>query len=436
MIVRFFLTYLIWLLLFINLQIASKRKSDTAEVVLFLALGVVIGVIAAMEVEAIIKTVITLVLLYFCAVKKMKIPWLPSGFITLFLAVIVTVSTRFSAHMIMEYFPGDLHGMFLYFPMVGGITTIAMVIVLGIYNLLPRGMQRSKILQTLALCINGGVLWWLGEPSLYNFIYEDDCFWEIATEPLLLQLFLFFIGIYICLTMVGSYRRIKEVKELEREKERGYRAIAYYTEEIEKQYTEMRKFRHDYQNILNSMDSYISEEDYDGLREYFATKVKKSALELTDEHFRLENLGHIKIREIKSILATKLMAAVDIGIDVEFEAREDIDSIPMESLTLVRMIGILLDNAIEELEELKRGKLLVGFVKLEEDIMFVVQNTCRLDIPKVHQLKQLGFSTKGSGRGIGLTNLSELANEQDNVSLETVVMGDQFIQKVVIGGRK
>jgi len=78
----------------------------------------------------------------------------------------------------------------------------------------------------------------------------------------------------------------------------------------------------------------------------------------------------------------------------------------------------------------------MDFVKLEQDIMFVVQNTCRLDIPKVHQLKQLGFSTKGSGRGIGLTNLSELANEQDNVSLETVVLGDQFIQKVVIGGRK
>lgn len=49
----------------------------------------------------------------------------------------------------------------------------------------------------------------------------------------------------------------------------------------------------------------------------------------------------------------------------------------VDPVILIRILGILLDNAIEELESLKEGKLLVGIFITNGDLMFIIQNTVR-----------------------------------------------------------
>jgi len=127
------------------------------------------------------------------------------------------------------------------------------------------------------------------------------------------------------------------------------------------------------------------------------------------------------------------MKAQESGIDVMFEAKDKINHLPLDSIVLVRSLGILLDNAIEELISLGEGTLRVGVLKGENDTTFIVQNTCRDDIERVHQLKQAGFSTRGKGRGIGLSNLTDLIKGHANMRVETTIDGNQFIQKIIIG---
>jgi len=228
-----------------------------------------------------------------------------------------------------------------------------------------------------------------------------------------------------------KYKRIKH--DIKRNK--GEQAILEcYMKEIEARYGEMRKFKHDYQNILSSLDSFIAEEDFQGLKHYYLEKIKETSKILNKHLFGFEALSKIEVREIKSILAMKLMCAQEQGIPVIFEAVDRVTTIPLDTTILVRALGILLDNAIEELMECANGKLLVGVVKNARSTTFIVQNTCRADTPKVHQLKQLGFSTKGDGRGIGLSNLSDFVKAHSNLSLETTINENQFIQKIMIGG--
>ena len=253
-------------------------------------------------------------------------------------------------------------------------------------------------------------------------------------ELVQLNMFFFFVYTGISIVIFLFYARSLEVKYKAQKKEAEYESMQFYVNEIEKQYTEIRKFKHDYQNILSSLDIFIEEENYANLREYYYKKIKVVSNKIVKNNFGLENLSKIKVTEVKSILATKLMIAQDSGIDTKFEAPDYIDFIPMDSVALVRIMGILLDNAIEELTELKEGNLLVGILKNGDTIIFIVQNTCRSNIPKVHQLKKSGFSTKGKNRGLGLSNLSDLVKEQKNVSLETTIFEDQFIQKVILGG--
>ena len=244
---------------------------------------------------------------------------------------------------------------------------------------------------------------------------------------------LFFIG-YLIATLVifffyvNSLRNKYEIKQ----KEIEYESMRQYTESMEKQYQEIRKFRHDYKNILTSLDDYILENDYDGLKNYYMKKIKPSSENISRNDFKLDNLANVKIRELKSLLAFKLISAQEAGIDTIVEVKEPIETLSIDSIILVRTMGIILDNAIEEVETLKEGTIAVALFEDSKAAQIIVQNTCRKDMPKIHQLKKEGFSTKGNDRGLGLSNMRELINKCDNAMLETTIENDYFIQRLII----
>lgn len=264
-----------------------------------------------------------------------------------------------------------------------------------------------------------------------------------STNSQTLQIWLVvFLTIFVTI-FLGSfifYTKAIESRHQIQRKEDEQQSLLYYTTEIEKQAREMRKFKHDYQNILSSFEDFIYEGDLAGLKSYFNDTVQNASKRIMQESFALEGLSRIKIKEIKSILVSKLMSAQDKGIVVRFEARQDIDDIQMNTVALVRMLGIILDNAIEELEEIKdytpNANIIIGIWKEEDadEVGLVIQNTCRSELPRLHELKKEGFSSKGEGRGLGLSNLLEIVDSQPNVFLQTSVSDNQFIQKILIGG--
>ena len=260
--------------------------------------------------------------------------------------------------------------------------------------------------------------------------YED---WLVSPRTALFTLLVLFFLLFVYLLtkfMTAKHER------LQRENEQ--RSLLFYTEELERQQIAVQKFKHDYQNILLSMRAFIQEKDWAGLEQYFSSKIAVASEAITRDSFALQALCKIKVQEIKSILAAKLMVAqnTNIGIQTTFEANEEIDNIPIDSIVLVRMLGIILDNAIEALEELNGGKLFVGCYTWEGGITFVVQNTCRPDLPPLYELLQAGFSTKGEKRGLGLSNLAEIADSCPNVMLETKIEKDRFIQTLLIEGAR
>jgi len=240
------------------------------------------------------------------------------------------------------------------------------------------------------------------------------------------------IAVFICFFF---YARMLKANQKVQEKEIEHRTMLYYMDECEHQQSTMHKFRHDQKNILSSLDLYIAEQDWDGLTKYYTSNIKPAFTSITQNEFALEGLSKIKVRELKSILATKLNMAQNLGLEVRFDVVNEINNIPVDSVSLVRMLGIVLDNAIEELQELGAGTLSVACFKDKNSISFVVQNTCRSDIPPLRLVKQPGWSSKGKGRGIGLDNLSELVNALPNVALQTGIENGQFIQTIIIGGR-
>jgi len=210
-----------------------------------------------------------------------------------------------------------------------------------------------------------------------------------------------------------------------------------YLEDLKRQYQGIREFRHDYVNLLTSLEYFIEKDEFEALKDFFNSSVKKTKNYLGKDILHADELNKLDSLEIKSILTMKLLAAQEKNIHVQVEADDNVRLNPaVDSVVLIRILGILLDNAIEELETLSDGKLSIGIFSVKGDTIFVIENTARTQIESLQTLKQKGFSTKGNKRGLGLSNIDKLTATEPKILLETIIDKQQFIQKVIVIGEE
>lgn len=82
-----------------------------------------------------------------------------------------------------------------------------------------------------------------------------------------------------------------------------------YTVQIEKINNKMRKFRHDYTNILLTMSEYLREDDLEGLKQYYHEHISPLKGEFESNTMRLNGIENLKVREIKGLITTKILQA-------------------------------------------------------------------------------------------------------------------------------
>ncbi|MCI8300773.1 MAG: GHKL domain-containing protein [Lachnospiraceae bacterium] len=221
-----------------------------------------------------------------------------------------------------------------------------------------------------------------------------------------------------------SYEAQKKVEYLENLNE--------YTKNLEMVYNNLRSFRHDYINIMTSLAAYIDEKKYDELETFFYDHILPVQKNLTQKNSSLNSLLHIHILELKSILYTKLILAVNQDIEVNIDIPDEIDSIDMDPIDLTRMLGIYLDNAVEACLETRRPAINLHLGKMNEDVVIIISNTFIDKGLSITQMHKKEVTTKKAGHGIGLYNVSEILNRYDNIYHETLIKEDLFIQQVQI----
>lgn len=205
-----------------------------------------------------------------------------------------------------------------------------------------------------------------------------------------------------------------------------------YTLRIESINNEMRKFRHDYVNILSTLSEFIREDDMQGLKKYFNEQIVPMKDNMKTRSIKINGIENLKVREIKGLITTKILQAQEKAIPISIEVPDEIDKIEMNTIEFSRISGIILDNAIEASEVLDDPLIQIAFINNDESVTFIVMNKCSDDTPKIHELFEEGFSTKGDNRGLGLSTLKELTDQNENVLLDTVIENGYFVQKVEI----
>ena len=263
---------------------------------------------------------------------------------------------------------------------------------------------------------------------LFNIIAGEDV--GYTTEIVTFNCILF-----TCHFIVNSIATIRYVKSRVSEQEmktrqEAFDALQRYTEQLENTYDTLRSFKHDYHNIMLSMSHYIESGDMDGLKLFFNEKITPLDRQISKDTAHLNQLENLKIPELKGLLTSKLLYAADQDIDVKIDVRDEVSTLPMDAIDLVRVMGILLDNAIEAALESDTPALQFSMVALEKECLIIIKNTFVDKGIPLASIRRPDVSSKGKNRGVGLYNVEQIVQKYKDIFWETETSEGLFVQRL------
>ena len=239
-----------------------------------------------------------------------------------------------------------------------------------------------------------------------------------------------FVGLLLTFFSMNSHK-VQIEKEIELEQKKfEQKHLQTYTDEIVALYNEIRGFRHDYTGMLVSLRMAIESKDLQEIDRVYSEVLVKANQRLRSDKYTYFDLNNIEDSALRSLIAQSIVNAKTNDVEYTLEVKDIITPLSMELLDLVRVMSVLLNNAVEGAVESYQKQLEVAIIKLDLETLVVIQNSCKKRKVKSEDLFELGFSTKGRHRGLGLNNVKEILGKYDNVILETEIDNDVFKQVI------
>ena len=238
--------------------------------------------------------------------------------------------------------------------------------------------------------------------------------------------------VFICLLLIFFAMNANKV-QVEREialnqKKFEQLYLQNYTDEIVSLYNEIRGFRHDYAGMMVSMQTAIDSKDLQEIDRIYNEVFVKANHKLRSDKYTYFDLNNLEDSALRSVIAQSIANARVHNIEYILEVKDIISPLSMELLDLVRVMSILLNNAVEGALESYRKQMEVAVIKLESEILIIIQNSRKNRSIKPEEIFNIGYSTKGINRGIGLNNVKEILEKYDDVILETEIDEERFKQ--------
>ncbi|RSJ68387.1 sensory histidine kinase DcuS [Streptococcus oralis subsp. dentisani] len=238
--------------------------------------------------------------------------------------------------------------------------------------------------------------------------------------------------VFICLLLIffamNSYKVQIEKEIALKQKKFEQKHLQTYTDEIVKLYNEIRGFRHDYAGMLVSMQMAIDSEDLQEIDRVYNEVLVKANQKLRSEKYTYFDLNNLEDSALRSLIAQSIVYARNNDVEFTLEVKDVITRLSMDLLDLVRIMSILLNNAVEGAADSYLKQMEVAVIKMDFETVIVIQNSCKITMTPSEDLFALGFSTKGRNRGLGLNNVKEILDKYDNIMLETEMEDNTFRQ--------
>lgn len=256
--------------------------------------------------------------------------------------------------------------------------------------------------------------------SITLFYYVDNLPVIITFLSSLSLLAYFAISIY---SLTRIFKLISTTQKLESAEE--------YNNTLRILHDNVRGFKHDFDNIVTTIGGYVKTEDMEGLRNYY--------LQLEDDCQRVNNLYILNPEVVNNdgiynLLTKKYYEAESKDIKVNITFLLDLSTLNMKIYEFARILGILLDNAIEASSECEEKIINIVFRNDPNNFrqLILIENTFKDKNVDTDKIFEKGISGKENHTGLGLWEVRKLIKKNSNINLYTSKSDKYFSQQLEI----
>lgn len=309
----------------------------------------------------------------------------------------------------LKLFKIGLVGIYLF----ASIATV--IITLGIYLIINRKNLKIKEKNRAIICLWVYIILILLVMIFIKYDYEKyNGAYSFLYILLYLLLAFFIMGIVSELNV--KYKLEQKQMELEL-KER-------YDEVYKTLITEMRSKQHDYKNQLSALYGSQYLQDYKNE----ANETRKQYIDALIENDKFDNiLLTCENPILAGYLYTQCSRAERLGIMVETKVVCSSKDYQVPLHIIIEMLGIMINNAIEYLADKDKKRMKLEIIEKESNIQIVVENIAEyITYKEQENMFNMGYSTKGTGRGIGLYSLKKIVNKyKGELLVENITREDE-----------
>ena len=184
-------------------------------------------------------------------------------------------------------------------------------------------------------------------------------------------------------------------------------------------------------NIMQSIGGYIKLNDLKGLKKYYS--------ELSIDCNNIANLSILNPNSINNpaiytLLTSKYYTAEKEGIQFNIYSFLDLNNLNMKIYEFTRILGILLDNAIEAARECdeKIINFTLAFDTNNSRQLLIITNTYNQKDINTDKIYEKSYSTKPNNTGLGLWEVRKILKKNKNINLFTSKNEKFFSQQLEI----
>ena len=96
-----------------------------------------------------------------------------------------------------------------------------------------------------------------------------------------------------------------------------------------------------------------------------------------------------------------------------------------------KIVGILIDNAIEAAVDTKEKFILIEMFKQKNTLNIIIENSFNNSVD-LNDINKKGFSTKGKNRGYGLHIVNKLVKSSDDIFFKQSISNSKFLSELKI----
>jgi two-component system sensor histidine kinase AgrC len=183
-------------------------------------------------------------------------------------------------------------------------------------------------------------------------------------------------------------------------------------------YDNVKAFKHDFDNMVFTIGGFVSTDDMNGLKKYY-NSLEKDCQRVNN--IALLNPNLINNSGIYNLLTAKYQKAKNSKVEIELDFFFDFNALHMPIYDFSRMLGILIDNAIEAASETdeKIVKIMFRDSSNNRTQIIKIENSYKNKDVDKNKIFEKGVTGKENHSGMGLWEVKQIIKRNNNINLIT-----------------